>query len=1276
MLVASGSATAWALDDEVVPTPQLQTAAEKSNFTQTSTYDEVIAFVRALDASSDLVRVESLGESVEGRDIPVMFIGDPPLTSPEDASKAKKPLVLLFGNIHAGEVCGKEALLMLARDLVNAEEQPLLEKINLAIIPIYNVDGNERFAPDNRPGQDGPEQMGIRRNAMDLDLNRDWVKLDAPESRAMVRFFYRYDPAVIVDTHTTNGSHHQYTITYQGPKHPAGDPEIIEFVRDTMLPAVSESFEEATGYKSFFYGNFASQHTKWTTYPALPRYGVAYRGLRNRLSILSEAYAYAPFEDRVLGTQGFCDAVLQYAADNASKIRQLVTDADTRTTELGDNTDDAEDDLIAVKIKPEAFEKKVEVLGYEETREDGEHVVGDPTTYEVELINNFVPVATVVRPWAYIIPPSLGEVATQLQRHGVKVDICREDAEVSADVYRIDAFAFSSRKFEGHGMVRGVKAQAIPRSVRVDAGAYIVKTAQPLGTLACYLLEPESEDGLVAWNFFDDHLVEGADFPVVRLREPTALTSRRARPLERDREYGKRVDFEAVYESRRRPSFTGSPVRGLRWLDDEYYAQSKNGKTYRVHALSGRVESMTFEDHSTTVAERLAEIPTLDSDAAKQIARRYFGRGDDPKRGVVFTHANDLYYANGDGTHAVRLTSTPEAEEYSELSPDGEFVAFCRNNDLWVVDVATQTERALTTGGRDDFRHGKASWVYFEEVFGRRWKAFWWSPDSSALAFFQTDSVSVPHFTIIDDNPEEQNIETVRYPKPGQRNPHVEVGLVHRTGGAPRWVDLSDYDDGAYLVTHVGWTPDSSNLRLQIQDRAQTWLDYIHVDRNSRKPEVLFRETTEAWVQALGNPHDFKDGSFLLRSERDGWRHIYHFNADGSVKTQVTSGDYEVRTIHRVDENTEWIYFSGTVDSHIASNLYRVRFDGTELTRLTLESGSHQAQLNAKGDLFIDSWSSHAEPTRVALRSIEGEHIRWIDTNPVYEKEEYALGTFELVEIESDHGPMLQASVLYPPDFDESKSYPAWFMTYGGPHAPTVRDSGGGPRMRDYMLADMGIVVFRGDPHPASGKGAQSAWTAYKQLGVREMEDITDMIEWLKTHEWIDGDRIGMAGHSYGGFMTAFALTHSDLFASGIAGAPVTDWRLYDSIYTERYMHTPQNNPDGYRNTSVVNAAKNLHGRLLVVHGTMDDNVHQQNSIRLIAALQRAGKPFEMFLYPGYRHGIFGNHYRDLQLDFITRTLLDSAPDAPETPYPGTDEVEPSREDRVIIGPGNDTERE
>ncbi|MCH7705355.1 MAG: hypothetical protein IIB61_09590, partial [Planctomycetes bacterium] len=488
------------------------TVAETSDYRATSRYDDVITFIDRLVEQSTVVRKGELGTSVEGRSIPLVILADPPIETADDAAESDKLVVFAFGNIHAGEVCGKEALLMLARDIAATPDHPLLDDLIIVLAPIYNADGNERFSKDHRKGQVGPEEgVGQRANADSLDLNRDYVKLDSPEARALVRFYNKWDPSVIIDTHTTNGSHHQYTITYASPRNPAGDRAIIEWIRDTMLPDVSKRLEEDTGYKSFFYGNFRDDHKVWAMhlgYPPYPRYGTVYNGMRNRIAILCEAYAYASYKDRVLATRDFVRLCFTYAAESKDKIEGLIKDA--KKSAIAAGKDPKPDDVVSIRSEPAAFKEKVTVLGFVEEERDGKRVSTDkPREYEVEFFGDTVSTLEVRRPFAYVLPDALPGVVENLQRHGIEVEITREDIELDLEVYTIDKVERAERQFEKHNTVK-VTATPHGETRTVPAGSILVRTEQELGSLAVYLLEPESDDGLCTWNFFDEGLVEGA----------------------------------------------------------------------------------------------------------------------------------------------------------------------------------------------------------------------------------------------------------------------------------------------------------------------------------------------------------------------------------------------------------------------------------------------------------------------------------------------------------------------------------------------------------------------------------------------------------------------------------------------------------------------------------------------------------------------------------------------------------------------------------------------
>jgi hypothetical protein len=493
---------------------ELPTVAEGSAFRRTATSADVEEFLARLDGRSDLVRTLSIGTSNEGRELVVAFVADPPLSTPEEVRASHKPLVFLVGNIHAGEVCGKEALAMLAREYAGGHA--LLEHVNLAFLPNYNPDGNDRMAPDNRPGQVGPETMGTRANAQGLDLNRDWVKADAPETRAFIGFLNDYDPLVIVDTHTTDGSHHRYLITYQGPKHPAGDAEVITYVRDTLLPSVGTTLHERTGFDSFFYGNFEARHTQWTTYPADPRYGEGYRGMRNRVAILSEAYAYAPFEERVVGTLEFCRAIVEYTAEHAGELQALCAAADARTVARG--LQPTANDTVALVVEARPFEEPSTVLGYEEYDASGAHVgPGAPREWSCALVNDFVPTLSVPLPRAYLVDAAAADAIARLELHGVEFTRLAEPLELEVESYRVLAVRPAGGRFQGRLRTEEIDVAVEVGTRRFPAGTVEVRTAQPLGSLAAYLLEPQAEDGLAAWNFFDRHLATGALFPVARL---------------------------------------------------------------------------------------------------------------------------------------------------------------------------------------------------------------------------------------------------------------------------------------------------------------------------------------------------------------------------------------------------------------------------------------------------------------------------------------------------------------------------------------------------------------------------------------------------------------------------------------------------------------------------------------------------------------------------------------------------------------------------------------
>jgi hypothetical protein len=502
--------------------PALLTVAERSDYRATSSSAEAIAQLDAVVARSRLARRSRMGMTTQGREIPLVILADPPIASPADAANDPRLTVLIFGNIHSGECDGKEALGMLARELALTQDHPLLNNLIILLAPNYNADGNDAWGPlDNRrPGQVGPiHGCGTRENAQGLDLNRDFVKLAAPETRALVRTIRDWNPAIVVDCHTTNGSHHRYLLTHAGIKAPAGHPGLLDFSRSTFFPTIESNYTAATGLPSFLYGNFAREpgiddgpYTRWMTTGAEARYGTTYTGLRGRLSVLVESYSYAPYRERVLGSLAFCKAILHTADTHRTTIRDLTRAADADRPAR-----------VAVRSVHAPLPGTARALGYREEIRDGLAVsTGEPLDLDVVVWDRFDPAGEVAVPAAYLIPETSLALLTNLKDHGIRLERTADPTSVGVEVSRIIKVT-AARPYQQR-IPLSLEAQTSPSRVNIPAGTLVVRTDQPLGRLAVYLLEPTSEDGLSTWNFFDPWAKEDALFPVLRAMNFTLAT--------------------------------------------------------------------------------------------------------------------------------------------------------------------------------------------------------------------------------------------------------------------------------------------------------------------------------------------------------------------------------------------------------------------------------------------------------------------------------------------------------------------------------------------------------------------------------------------------------------------------------------------------------------------------------------------------------------------------------------------------------------------------------
>ena len=724
------------------------------------------------------------------------------------------------------------------------------------------------------------------------------------------------------------------------------------------------------------------------------------------------------------------------------------------------------------------------------------------------------------------------------------------------------------------------------------------------------------------------------------LSAPAALAQQKTLTLEQTAGPG-RVSFGGTLQSAK---FTA---------DGAHLEMKRDGKTVWRDLATGK-EAPPPDADPAAAAEKerkdqarlaaFAALPGFDEPAAKRASARAVSTSVNGNE-QLFEAEGDLFFFHAASGHAVRLTKTPPPEKVAALSPDGRFVSCVRDNDLYVIEVEGKHERRITEDGGPEKLNGILDWVYQEEVFGRgKWNAAFWSPDGKRLAFLSLVQAGVPHHPIVDQADTDPAVEDTRYPKPGDPNPKVAVGFVDVAGGKVVWAELGPWEKEEPIVARVGWTPDSRSAVLLVQDREQTWLDLDLVDPADGKVTTLFRETSSSWVNVLDEPRWLADGSFLWLSERTGAKHLFHYDAAGKLLKQITDGPWEVRALTDVDETKKALCFTAGKDGATSSNLYRVGLDGSGLVRLTQGRGSHSVEWNPDKTRFLDRVSSLEAPPELRLcDGADGRVLEVVAKADIPALKEYSYVAPRLLAIPARDGFVMDATLIAPAQLEPGKRWPIWLPTYSGPDAPSVFDRWNGDAWPQF-LAQQGVAVLQVNNRTSTQRGLACVSTCWKQLGVQELADLEDALQWIAKNEpQADVARVGITGWSYGGFMTAYALTHSKAFKVGIAGAGVYDWRLYDSIYTERYMRLPKNNAEGYARTSAIAAAKELSGYLVLAHGAIDDNVHFQNTIQFALALQKADREFEMMIYPRSRHGLASPeqnwHFRRLTWKTIQERL-------------------------------------
>ena len=608
----------------------------------------------------------------------------------------------------------------------------------------------------------------------------------------------------------------------------------------------------------------------------------------------------------------------------------------------------------------------------------------------------------------------------------------------------------------------------------------------------------------------------------------------------------------------------------------------------------------------------------------------------------------DLYYYGIAQGQPRKLTDSPEFETDVRFSPKGNYVSFIRERDLYIVHVQSGKETRLTSGANDVIAHGVAEFIAQEEL--DRDTGYWWAPDESRIAFTRIDESPVDVLNRYELNPDGTvTTREQRYPAAGTANAVIQLGVVTVDQPAITWIDLGD-DTDIYLA-RVNWLADSSGLIFQRLPRDQESIDLVKVDADGSHAVTIVHEETDVWINLTHNLKTLKESDdWLWTSERSGFRHIYRFGSDGKLQGALTTGDWVVDSIVQVDEESGWVYFEGFKDNTFEKHLYRAKLDPDpkSVERITREEGWHEVTMG-KGEIFLDRFSAPKTPPQLAVRDKNsGELVEYVVENALVEGHPYypyiqthAPSQFGQLPA-ADGTTMLDYQMILPSGFDPTNKYPAILAPYGGPHGHSVRKDWSVDS--NQLLARNGFVILIVDNRGMYNRGVAFEAPIKNAMGTVEVEDQLAAARWLQEKDFVDAERIGFHGWSYGGYMTLMMLFKApDIFKVGVAGAPVTDWRLYDTGYTERYLGMPQAPGDVYENSSVFKYADGLKGKLLLIHGMADDNVFFDNSVKLMGVLQQAGVQFDLMTYPGQKHGFrtepIQKHVAELRLKYFKEHL-------------------------------------
>jgi dipeptidyl-peptidase-4 len=698
------------------------------------------------------------------------------------------------------------------------------------------------------------------------------------------------------------------------------------------------------------------------------------------------------------------------------------------------------------------------------------------------------------------------------------------------------------------------------------------------------------------------------------------------------------LDIERLYAA---PELDGPSPRGVRISPDSTrvtFLKSKETDALQLdlweYNLADGVERLLVDSAELIEGpEKLSEEELARRERLRIVGQRgivSYQFSPDGER-LLFPLGGDLYLYDLGSRDTRRLTETEAGETDPKFSSTGRYVSFVRDQDLFVIDLDSFAERRLTRDGGGVIRNGMAEFIAQEEM--DRYTGYWWSPDDSAIAFMRVDESPVQIAERFEIYAEGFEVYEQRYPATGTPNAIVRLGVVAPDGTDLRWMNTGPNDD--IYLPRVDWFPGSDYLAVQRQARDQQTLELLKVDATSGDARVLLTETSDTWIN-LHNDLTFLTSSpqFVWLSERDGHAHLYLYGNDGELVRQLTSGDWDVHdgararsAVLHIDEAAGKLFFTATLDSPRERNVYAVSYAAPGApVRVTGASGWHQATFADSGEFYVDSYHAFDTPPQVSLRRSDGSLIAFIEENALDESHPYYpylanRPAIEFGTLPAQTGEALHYRIIKPADFDPAKRYPVIVFVYGGPGGQSVTNTWSVGF--NEILARHGFIVFTVDNRGTGSRGVAFDAPIYRRMGGVEVIDQMAGVDYLRSLDYVDPDRIGMWGWSYGGFMTLMSLFQQpDVFAAGVSGAPVTDWTLYDTHYTERYLSTPQDNPEGYEASGVFPYVDNLDAPLLVMHGMADDNVLFTNSTKLFDALQQGGHEFDMMTYPGSKHAL------------------------------------------------------